>query len=104
MRRPRPAVPQGIVPSAAADTPARGLTPSEASRLLRVSADRVRDWIKRGELGAIDTAPHRCGKPRFIILPEHLSEFVRRRRAATPAARPAPRRRLRKVAVDYFPD
>ena len=80
------------------------LVPSEASRLLRVSADRVRDWIKRGELGAIDTAPHRCGKPRFIILPEHLSEFVRRRRAATPAARPAPRRRLRKVAVDYFPD
>jgi hypothetical protein len=81
----------------------RGLTPNEVARLIRVSPDRVRAWIKSGELGAIDTAPHRCGKPRYVILPGHLAEFERRRRAATPAAKPAPRRR-RAPVKDYYPD
>ena len=83
--------------------PARGYTPNELARLLRVSPDKVRSWIKRGELSAIDTARHRCGKPRYIILPHHLTEFEKRRRAATPEARPAPRRR-RRVIKDYYPD
>jgi excisionase family DNA binding protein len=89
-------------PACPAQAP-RGHTPAELARLLRVSPDRVRAWIKSGELGAIDTATHRCGKPRYVILPHHLAEFERRRAAATPAGKPAPRRR-RLVAVDYYPD
>jgi len=82
----------------------RGLTPNELARLLRVSPDRVRAWIKSGELDAIDTSPRRCGRPRYVILPSHLAEFTRRRAAATPAARPAPRQRKQTMQVDYYPD
>jgi hypothetical protein len=83
----------------------RGQTPAEVGRFLRVNGDRVRDWIRRGEMGALNLAPRRCGRPRYIILPEHLAEFVRRHRAATPAAKSAPRRRRPAVGqVDYFPD
>jgi excisionase family DNA binding protein len=82
---------------------ARGYTPNELARLLRVGADRIRAWIKGGELGAIDTARHRCGKPRYIILPHHLAEFTRRRSAA-PSPRPPPRRRKQTCEIDFYPD
>jgi excisionase family DNA binding protein len=78
------------------------MTPRELAKLLRVSADRVRGWIRSGQLHAIDVATPRCGKSRFIILPHHVSEFERARRAG-----PAPksvRRRKRTCFVDYFPD
>lgn len=74
-----------------ADTaPLHGLTPREVGKLLRIGPDRVRAMILRGELGAVNTAPTLCGKPRFIVLPHHLREFEQRRAAATPAT---PRRR-----------
>jgi excisionase family DNA binding protein len=79
-----------------------GYTPNELARLLRVSADRVRRWITNGELTALNTAPSRCGRPRYVILPHHLAEFERRRAAA--ALKPAPWRRRRTTEVDYFPD
>jgi excisionase family DNA binding protein len=82
---------------------ARGYTPNELARVLRVSPDRVRAWIKSGELGAIDTARIRCGRPRYVILPRHVAAFERARQTATPAM-PAQRRRKRTVEVDYFPD
>jgi hypothetical protein len=81
---------------------ARGMTPAELGRLLRVSPDRIRAWIKSGELGAIDTARHRCGRPRYVILPHHLAEWERRHAAATTLKPP---RRSRQPAVhDYYPD
>lgn len=82
--------------------PTQGMTPREVAKLLRVSRDRVRAWIKSGELGAINTAVTRCGKPQFVVLPHHLAEFARSRAAATRA--PAPRRKKRTAVVDYFPD
>jgi hypothetical protein len=82
--------------------PSRGYTPRELARLLRVSPDRVRAWIQSGELGAVNTAPARCGKPRYVILPHHLHEFERRRSAAQP--KPAPRRIKRTNSIDFFPD
>jgi len=91
----------------AADTSARGLTPNELARVLRVSPDAIRAWIKAGILGAIDTARHRCGRPRYVILPHHLTEFERSRRAATPAVKPPPRRKKQMYGVDYvdyYPD
>jgi hypothetical protein len=80
----------------------RGWTPNELARLLRVSPDRIRAWIQSGELGALDLATTRCGRPRYVILPHHLAEFEARRCAATPP-RPA-RRRRRRQRIDYFPD
>jgi hypothetical protein len=81
---------------------ARGLTPREAVRLLRISPDRVRAMIVAGELSALDLAATRCGRPRYVILPQQLQEFVRRR-SATPAPKP-PRRKRQAAAIDYYPD
>jgi transposase len=80
----------------------RGYTVADIAKRYRVGEDKVRGWIKRGELAAINTANTKCGKPRFVVPPEALAEFEQRRAAAEP--KPAPRRKRRTVEVDYFPD
>jgi hypothetical protein len=80
----------------------RGLTPRALARYLRLSPDRIRSMIASGELGAVDTSRHRCGRPRYVILPHHVREWERARRAAAPP-KPA-RRRKRTAEVDFFPD
>ncbi len=81
----------------------RGYTPNELAKLLRVSPDRVRAWIRSGEMAAINTSSVRCAKPRFVVLPGQLAAWQERHLAATPA-KPAPRRRRqRKGLVDYYP-
>jgi hypothetical protein len=79
-----------------------GLTPNELARVRRISPDRIRAMIVRGELPALNVAANRCGKPKYIILPHHLREWETGRAAAPP--KPAPRRRRRQYAVDYLPD
>jgi hypothetical protein len=79
-----------------------GLTVREVARRYRVSPDRVRGWIRRGELGAINTAGAKCGKPRFVILPMALERFERGRSAAQP--KPTPRRRRRPAVIEFYPD
>jgi excisionase family DNA binding protein len=86
----------------AAEIVQRGLTPREVAKLLRVSPDRVRAWIARGELGAINMGMARCGRPRFVILPHHLREFERGRQAVAEPT-PATRRRKATNAVDFYP-
>jgi excisionase family DNA binding protein len=85
----------------ATDT-AAGFTVAEIARRYRVGEDKVRAWIARGELRAINTAGSLCGRPRYVILPEALAEFERGRQAGPP---PKPPRRQRKPrdCVDYFP-
>lgn len=80
----------------------RGLTPRELAKVLRVSPDRIRGWILRGELGALNTATTQCGKPRWVVLPHHLAEFEQCRQVSPPVK--PPRRRKRTEAVDYYPD
>ena len=81
----------------------RGLTVADVARRYRVSPDKVRGWIKRGELSAINTASSRCGKPRYVIMPESLERFELGRQAATPPS-PAPRRRRQPGMVDFYPE
>jgi hypothetical protein len=58
--------------------------------------------IARGELGAVNTAAARCGRPRYVVLPHHLTEFERQRSAAPPPK--PPRRRKKPYTIDYYPD
>jgi len=92
-----------------ADTPlslaaptGRGLTISDVARRYRVKRDKVRAWIRRGELRGVHTAAAACGRGRVVVTPEALAEFERAR-SATPA-KPALRRRKRTGLVDYYPD
>ncbi|HEY7428408.1 MAG TPA: hypothetical protein VH682_29520 [Gemmataceae bacterium] len=82
--------------------PTRGLTVRDVARRYRVGEDRVRGWIARGELRAINRRDTRSGRPSGVITPETLAEFERGRAAVTP---PKPTRRKKpRVAVDYYPD
>lgn len=81
----------------------RGLTPTEFARLIRKSADWVRAEIAAGRLGAINVGKTQCGKPRFVILPQHVDAFVRAR-AAAPPPKPSKRPRRASGQVDFFPD
>jgi hypothetical protein len=83
--------------------PRKGLTVTEVAQRHRVGEDRVRAWIKSGALKAINTADAKCGKPRFIILPEALAEFEQSRSAGPPPKLPRPRRRAT-GAREWFPD
>jgi excisionase family DNA binding protein len=84
-----------------ADTP-NGRTTNEIARLLRVGQTKVLNWIKRGELIAVNTATR--GRARYVVLPADLEKFLRGRRASTPAEQPPPRRRRRQPGlVDYYP-
>ncbi len=85
--------------------PTRGYTVLDISRRHRVSPDKVRGWIRSGELIAINTAATVCGKPRWIVTPEALERFEKARQTSTPPPKPKPRRRKNPPDwVDYFPD
>jgi hypothetical protein len=81
---------------------ARGLTVADVARRYRVGEDKVRAWIRKGELQAINTAAVLCGKPRWVILPDALVAFERVRQGGPPP-KPAQRRR-RQTLIDYYPD
>jgi transposase len=71
------------------------------ARRYRVGEDKVRTWIRRGELAAVNTASALCGRPRWVVTAEALAAFERRR-----VGGPAPkrqRRRRRTELVDFYP-
>jgi hypothetical protein len=84
--------------------PPRGYTVADLAKRYRVSPDKVRVWIARGELLAINTASILCGRPRYLVLPESLARFERGRAAAAPPNPPRRRRHVQTGYIDYFPD
>jgi Helix-turn-helix domain len=82
-------------------SPAGGLTVSDVARRYRVSPDKIRAWISRGELPAVNTAAALCGKPRWVVLPDALAAFEGRR-SGGPTPKPA--RKRRKLHRDFYPD
>jgi transposase len=82
-------------------TPA-GYTTADIAKRFRVGEDKIRSWIRSGELIAINTADVKCGKPRFVVTAESLAAFERGRQTVTPP-KPA-RRKKRTNVVDFYPD
>jgi hypothetical protein len=81
---------------------ATGLTVGDVAMLYRVSPDKVRSWIKKGELSAVNTADAKCARPRFVILPHQLAEFETGRIVATAAKKVARRKKI-PAGIDYYP-
>jgi len=82
--------------------PAAGVTVPELAKLLRVGQDKIRGWIKKGMLGAVNTASEECGTKRFVIMPWHLAEWEKRRNAG-----PAPKQvksKKQTTRIDHYPD
>ncbi|MCA9189021.1 MAG: helix-turn-helix domain-containing protein [Pirellulaceae bacterium] len=67
-------------------------SPPEVARRYGVAADKVRQWITRGELTAVNVGD--ATRPRWRVSPEALADFEAAR-AATPP--PPPRRRRRSL-------
>ena len=82
---------------------ARGLTVADVARRYRVGEDKVRAWIKRGEVRAINTAAAMCGKPRWVILAEALAEFEQAR-CGGPEPKPQRRHHRKAGEIDFYPD
>jgi hypothetical protein len=80
---------------------ASGLTVRDVAKRYRVGPDKVRAWIRRGELRAVNTASALCGRPRWVIPPDALPVFERRRAGGVPKA--FPKRRRRQNAIDFYP-
>jgi excisionase family DNA binding protein len=80
---------------------ARSFTVAEVAFRLRVGEDKVRAWVRRGELAAVNVAAALCGRPQLRITPEALALFEQQRSAALPPK--LPRRRRRAIQVDYYP-
>src|SRR5262245_4969728 len=82
--------------------PGAGLTVENLARRYRVSPDKIRGWIARGELRAINTAIAVCGKPRWVITPDALAAFEQKRLGG-PTPKPQRRRRTPSV-IDFYSD
>lgn len=76
-----------------ADTARSMLTPPQLARRWGVSPEKIRTWIRSGELRAINAATTLSGRPRYRIESTEV-HAIELRRAAT-ACQISPRRRLR---------
>jgi hypothetical protein len=79
-----------------------GYTTADLARRFRVGEDKVRAWIKAGELSAVNTAAIACAKPRYIVTADALVTFERRRAVGPPPK--TKRRRRKNQETDYYPD
>ena len=55
------------------------LTPPQLARLWGISPDKVLNWIRSGELRAINVAERRGGRPRYLIDRADIQAFETRR-------------------------
>ena len=78
----------------------RGYTPNQLKARYGVGVHKILNWIKNGTLAAVNVASNPHGRPQFVIMPEAVADFERRR-SAQPKA-PAPRRRKKKTDVIEF--
>jgi transposase len=90
------------MPTDALPSPGRGFTTGDLAKRYRVGEDRIRNWIKSGQLKALNTTDTASGRPRYVVTAESVAEFERRR-AVTPPPK-SQRRRKGTVAVDFYPD
>jgi excisionase family DNA binding protein len=80
-------------------------TINELADDLRVSSKTLHRWIRSGELRAVNLGQEVGGKPRIVVLPADLEDFLRRR-AVGPAPKPRRPRRTPKLTegIDFYPD
>jgi hypothetical protein len=83
------------------DRPPAGYSVADLCRRWKIGGDKIRAFLRRGELVAINMATNLSGRPQWRITPESVERFEQRRSSAPPP-KPA-RRRKRTSAVDYYP-
>ena len=79
-----------------------GYTVRDLAARYRVGEDKIRGWIKSGELSAINTAAVACAKPRYVVTADAIHDFERRRHAG-PTTPTKKTRRKKTDLIDYYP-
>jgi Helix-turn-helix domain len=85
------------------EKPDRALTVRQVAYFFRVRVEKVRSWINRGELKAVNVAGTEGAKKKFRITPAALAEFEKRR-SAVPPPKAAPRMKRPAAYIDFFPE
>jgi hypothetical protein len=75
---------------------------ADLARRWKIGGDKIRAFIRRGELVAVNVAATMASRPQWRITPESLRAFEERRTSAGPP--PRARRRRRIATVDYYPE
>jgi hypothetical protein len=84
-----------------ADTALSGYSVADLCRRWKVGADKIRAFLRRGELIGFNVATNPGGKPQWRITAESVERFEQRRSSAPPPKRAA---RRRKRVYRYYPD
>ena len=79
-----------------------GYTVRDLAKRWRIGVDKVRKFLDRGELVAVNVADSHAAKPQWRIMHESVERFERRRSSQSTTA-PQPRRRRTKALVDFYP-
>jgi hypothetical protein len=86
------------------ETPAlAGFSVADLARRWRIGPDKIRAFIRRGDLVAVNMAICLAGRPQWRVTPQEVERFEARR-ASTPASKTMPRRRRLEGVIDYYPD
>jgi excisionase family DNA binding protein len=78
------------------------LTPPLLAERLGVSPDKVRGWIKSGQLAATDVSKRPGGRPRYRISEDAVRKFEQKRKAGEPPAAPQKRRKKDPGVKKFF--
>jgi hypothetical protein len=77
-------------------------TPPQIARTRRIRVGKVLDWIRRGELVAVNLAEKRGGRPRWRISPEALERFDQTRSSRRPVLTRKPRLPRSDMVTEFF--
>jgi hypothetical protein len=84
------------------DTGRQGYSVDDLCRRWKVGADKIRTFLRRGELVGVNVATNLSARPQWRITRESVELFERRRSSAPPPK--PPRRRRQMDDIDFFPD
>jgi hypothetical protein len=74
---------------------------TDLCRRWKIGAEKIRGFLRRGELIGVNVAAHLSGRPQRRVTRESLAMFERRRSTAPPPK--PPRRRTRPEWIDFYP-
>jgi hypothetical protein len=78
-----------------------GFSVADLCRRWRCGGNKIRAFLRRGELIGVNVATNLSGRPQWRVTEESVLAFEARRTSA-PAPRPA-KRKKKITAVDYYP-
>jgi hypothetical protein len=80
------------------------VTPPQLARAWRINVGKILDWIRGGELSAINLAARQGGRPRYRISAEAIRDFELRRTVVPPPQPVTRRRRTRRddSVIQFF--